>query len=194
MLLGASGGGLIGSAVDKDRAIEADGVFESLAKTIKPGTTAVVAQVEEPDEEVIDGEMEELGVPVTRRPVAEAKAEIAAAEDAALAAQEDAQGQGAEKGEVQGESSGEDRIAQGQIEQLTARLGGAPKEVSNDHATRQHQHDREGPPVFREPTGRTAACVGLREAERHAARKELTVVRAHTARELPDSQAAPPRP
>src|SRR3954452_416598 len=31
------------------------------------------------------------------------------------------------------------------------------KEATNDHATGQHQHHREGPYAFREPAGRTAA-------------------------------------
>ena len=69
-----------------------------------------------------------------------------------------------------------------------------PTEVPDDHATRQHQHDREGPPSFREPSGRTAARARSGGTERHAARKDVAVVRAHTARELPPFQVPLPRP
>src|ERR687894_2814251 len=76
----------------------------------------------------------------------------------------------------------------------TTRGVSTPKEVSDDHTTRQHQHDRESPPVSREPPGRAAAHVGPRKAEHHAAQKELAVVRAHTARELPPGQVPLSRP
>src|SRR5829696_3340799 len=68
------------------------------------------------------------------------------------------------------------------------------KEATNDHATRQHQHDRERPYAFREPAGRTAARAGPREAKHHASQENLALVRAHTARELPRGQAPLPRP
>jgi hypothetical protein len=41
-------------------------------------------------------------------------------------------------------------------------------------------NETESPPVFRKPTGRTAAPLWPRKAEFHAAYKELAVVRAHT--------------
>src|SRR5215211_1707287 len=68
------------------------------------------------------------------------------------------------------------------------------KEATNDHATRQHQHDRERPYAFREPAGRTSARAGPREAKHHASQEDLALVRAHTARELPRGQAPLPRP
>jgi uncharacterized membrane protein len=119
MLLGGATGALIGSAADTDRAVEADAVFESLANTIKPGTTAVVAQVEEPAEEIVDGEMEELGGTSTRRPVIMVEAEIAAAEDAALAAREEAR----RKIREQKRAERRERVRE-KIESLKARLNG----------------------------------------------------------------------
>ena len=50
----------------------------------------MIASVEEPAVEVIDGEMKKLGGEVTRRPAAEVMGELAAAEDAAEAAAREA--------------------------------------------------------------------------------------------------------
>ena len=61
-----------------------------LGRAIPPGSTAVIASVEEPAVEVIDAEMYALGGEVTRRPVAEVMGELEAAEDAADAAAREA--------------------------------------------------------------------------------------------------------
>ena len=50
---------------------------------IPPKSTAVIASVEEPGVEVIDGEMKKLDGEATRRTVAEVMAELEAAEEAA---------------------------------------------------------------------------------------------------------------
>ncbi len=83
MLLGWGGGALIGGAIDIDRAVTSDEALTVLGQAIPPGSTAVIADVEEPAVEVIDGEMKKLDGQVTRRPVDEVMAELAAAEDAA---------------------------------------------------------------------------------------------------------------
>jgi beta-phosphoglucomutase-like phosphatase (HAD superfamily) len=68
-----------------------------------------------------------------------------------------------------------------------------PTEVPDDHATRQLRQDRENPPAFGAPSGRTAARSRSGGTERHAARKDVAVVRAHTAGELPPFQVPLPR-
>ena len=90
LLLGGSYGVLMGSLIDSGDEEEAESVLATMAKAIKPGTTALIARVTEPAVEVVDGEMERLGGVVVRRPVGEVEAEIAAAEDAARAAEAEA--------------------------------------------------------------------------------------------------------
>jgi hypothetical protein len=67
-----------------------DEALTVLGQAIPPGSTAVIAEVEEPAVEVIDGEMTKLDGEVTRRPVSEVIGELAAAEDAADAAAREA--------------------------------------------------------------------------------------------------------
>jgi hypothetical protein len=55
-----------------------------------PESTAVMATVDEPAVEMIDGEMAKLGGEVTRRPVAEVTSELEASEAAAEAAAREA--------------------------------------------------------------------------------------------------------
>ena len=86
VLLGWGAGALMGGAFDVDRAVTSDEALTVLGQAIPTGSTAVIASVEEPAVEVIDGEMKKLGGVVTRRPVGEVEAELDAAEDAADAA------------------------------------------------------------------------------------------------------------
>jgi uncharacterized membrane protein len=90
VLLGWGTGALMGGAFDIDRAITSDEALTVLGQAIPTGSTAVIASVEEPAVEVIDGEMKKLDGEVTRRPVAEVMAELDAAEDAAEAAAREA--------------------------------------------------------------------------------------------------------
>jgi uncharacterized membrane protein len=90
ILLGWGAGALMGGAFDVDRAVTSDEALTALAQAIPPGSTAVIASVEEPAVEVIDGEMTKLDGEVTRRPVAEVMGELEAAEDAADAAAREA--------------------------------------------------------------------------------------------------------
>lgn len=90
LLLGGSYGVLVGSLIDLGEDEERESVLATMARAIKPGTTALIARVTEPAVEVVDGEMERLGGKVVRRPVAEVEAELAAAEEAARAADEEA--------------------------------------------------------------------------------------------------------
>jgi uncharacterized membrane protein len=86
VLAGWGAGALMGGAFDLDRAETSDEALSVLGRAIPPGSTAVIASVEEPAVEVIDGEMKKLDGEVTRRPVAEVMDELEAAEEAADAA------------------------------------------------------------------------------------------------------------
>jgi uncharacterized membrane protein len=90
VLVGWGAGAVMGGAFDVDRAVTSDEALSVLSKAIPPGSTAVIASVEEDTVEVIDGEARKLGGEVTRRPVAEVMAELEAAEDAAEAAAREA--------------------------------------------------------------------------------------------------------
>jgi uncharacterized membrane protein len=85
-LLGWGAGAMMGGAFDVDRAVTSDEALTVLGQAIPPGSTAVIASVEEPAVEVIDGEMKKLDGEVTRRPVGEVMDELEASEDAAEAA------------------------------------------------------------------------------------------------------------
>jgi uncharacterized membrane protein len=90
VLVGWGAGAVMGGAFDVDRAVTSDEALSVLSKAIPPGSTAVIASVEEDTVAVIDGEARKLGGEVTRRPVAEVMAELEAAEDAAEAAAREA--------------------------------------------------------------------------------------------------------
>ena len=86
VLLGWGAGAVMGGAFDLGRGVTSDAALGVLGRAIPPESTALIATVKEPAVEVIDGEMSTLGGEVTRRPVAEVKAELRAAQDAADAA------------------------------------------------------------------------------------------------------------
>jgi uncharacterized membrane protein len=90
VLVGWGAGALMGGAFDVDRAVTSDEALTVLGQAIPPEATAVIAEVEEPAEEVIDAEMVKLGGAVTRRSAAEVMGELAAAEEAADAAAREA--------------------------------------------------------------------------------------------------------
>jgi uncharacterized membrane protein len=90
VLLGWGAGALIGGTFDVDRAVTSDEALTVLGTAIPPASTAVIASVEEPAAEVIDGEMKKLDGEVTRRPVAEVLGELEASEEAARAAAREA--------------------------------------------------------------------------------------------------------
>ena len=90
VLLGWGAGALMGGAFDVDRVVTSDEALTVLGRAIPPGSTALIASVEESAVEVIDAEMSMLGGEVTRRPVAEVMGELDAAEEAADAAAREA--------------------------------------------------------------------------------------------------------
>jgi uncharacterized membrane protein len=82
MLLGGSIGAMAGSIGELDRADDQDVALQTIGERIQPGSPALVAEVTEPAEEVIDGAMATLGGKVTRRPASDVYAEVVATEDA----------------------------------------------------------------------------------------------------------------
>ena len=84
MLLGGSIGAMGGSAGELARADDQDVALQAIGERIQPGSTALVAEVTEPAEEVIDGAMAALGGQVTRRPASDVYAEVVSAENASI--------------------------------------------------------------------------------------------------------------
>jgi uncharacterized membrane protein len=110
VLIGWGGGALMGGAFDVDRAVSSDEALTVLGRAIPPGTTAVIASVEEPAVEVIDAEMYKLGGEVTRRPVAEVMGELEAAEEAADAAAREARRELREKRKAEVHANVDERV------------------------------------------------------------------------------------
>jgi uncharacterized membrane protein len=82
LLLGASVGALGGSAGEVARAGDEDVALGAIAARIVPGSPALVAEVTEPAEEVVDKAMTALGGTVTRRPSSDIYAEVDAIQKA----------------------------------------------------------------------------------------------------------------
>ena len=82
ILIGGTYGLMLGSLADLEQDDDTDSVLSRIARSIRPGHTALLAQVTELSPEVADTAMARLGGTVLRRPVAEVEAEIAAAEEA----------------------------------------------------------------------------------------------------------------
>jgi len=90
VLLGLGTGMAIGAIFDLDRADTADDVQSQMSESIPVGTTAVIAEVDEPAVEVVDGDMAALDGNVTRRSAEKVLAALEAAEEAARASEKEA--------------------------------------------------------------------------------------------------------
>jgi uncharacterized membrane protein len=88
VLLAGATGLLIGSLYDLEDADETESVLEEISRAVRPGHTALLAQVSEQSPDVVDAAVERLGGTVLRRPLEAVEAEIAAAEEAQRAAKE----------------------------------------------------------------------------------------------------------
>ncbi|UEB21037.1 DUF1269 domain-containing protein [Bordetella holmesii] len=86
LLLGFSGGALFGSLVDADAAASNDLLLASLSSNIKPGTTALIADVEEIDATLLDAYAKTAGGQILRVRYDELFDEVASAVTAAEAA------------------------------------------------------------------------------------------------------------
>jgi uncharacterized membrane protein len=87
MLFGWTTGALIGGASDLKRAERSVDLLGEYSRTVPPGSTALVAELDEVAVEVVDGTMAGLGGTVVRRSAYEVLSEIEAAEEAADAAE-----------------------------------------------------------------------------------------------------------
>jgi uncharacterized membrane protein len=90
VLFGGAIGVMGGGAAELDRGGDQDVALEVIGRRIQPGSPALVAEVAEPAEEVINGTMAPLGGKVTRVPAADVYAEVVASEDADFQAGVDA--------------------------------------------------------------------------------------------------------
>jgi uncharacterized membrane protein len=111
MLLGLTGGALAGGSYEMRRGDEQDEVLTQLNAAINPGHTVMVAQLNEPTEDVLDKAMGELGGVVVRKSEADVLTELEVAEDAANAAQAAARKAVREKKMAEVKEKREDRIA-----------------------------------------------------------------------------------
>jgi uncharacterized membrane protein len=93
ILLGGSYGLLVGSLVDLTEVEDSESVLTQISTLVRPGHTALLAEVSEQSPEVLNAAMAQLGGGVFRRPVAEVEAEIAAAEKAQREAEREARKQ-----------------------------------------------------------------------------------------------------
>jgi uncharacterized membrane protein len=110
VLLGWGAGAALGGAFDIDRSVKSDEALTVLGTAIPAGSTAVIAQVEEPAVEVIDGEMKKLEGEVTRRPVDEVMSELEASEEAADAAAREARREIREQRKAEFDTGVEERV------------------------------------------------------------------------------------
>ena len=117
VLLGGTYGALVGSLFDIDDVETTESVLGEISKQVQPTRTAVLAQVNEQSPEVIDTAMARLGGEITRRPVVDVEAEIAAAQEAQRNAKREARKE-LQKARV--EKSKED--AHAKVEELKSKL------------------------------------------------------------------------
>ena len=90
MLLGLGTGGLVGGIYDVDQADIQDETLAQVGRHIPPGGNALLAEVDEYTNEVVDGAMAAQGGAVLRRSADDVLAEIEAADEAAEEAQRQA--------------------------------------------------------------------------------------------------------
>jgi len=90
LLLGWGAGAVVGGSFDLDREEESDEALSVLGRAITPGSTALIADVTEPEVELIDARMAALGGDVTRRSAVDVVAELGTAHEAADAAASEA--------------------------------------------------------------------------------------------------------
>ncbi len=83
LLFGGLAGLLVGSFADTEVAEDAEQMLVAMSHRIEPGTTALVADIDETAPDVIDGAMDTLGGIVTRRARRAVEAELESAEKAA---------------------------------------------------------------------------------------------------------------
>lgn len=86
VLVGGATGVLVGSLFDEDDDDTTESALSDISKSLRVGTTGLLADVSEADSTAIDAVMANLGGTVLRRSADDVRAEVAAAEDAQRAA------------------------------------------------------------------------------------------------------------
>ena len=117
VLLGGTYGVMVGSLIDLGEMGDSESVLSRISMSVKPGRTALLAEVAENSSEVVDSAIAQLGGTVFRRPVFEVEAEIAAAESAQLEAQRQA-----DKELLAAKRDSTKKEAHAKVEQLKAKL------------------------------------------------------------------------
>ena len=109
MLLGLGTGGLIGGLYDVDQADMQDQTLAQVGRHVPPGSNALLAEVDEYADDVVDGAMTAQGGTVLRRSADDVLAEIEAAEEAAEEAQRQARKKARERKKAEMHEKYEDR-------------------------------------------------------------------------------------
>lgn len=125
VLIGGTYGLMVGSLFDLDEVERTESVLSEISASVRPGHTALLAQVTEQSAEVVDTAMARLGGTVLRRPVADVEAEIAAAEKAQREAQREAT-----KELVRGRRERSKEQVHAKVEELKAKLPNREKAAS----------------------------------------------------------------
>jgi len=111
MLLGLGAGGLIGGLDDLDRADKEDQTLAQVGRHVRPGKNALLAEVDEYADDVVDAAMTAQGGAVLRRSAGDVLAEIEAAEEAAQEAQHQARKKARERKKAEIDEKYEERKA-----------------------------------------------------------------------------------
>jgi len=111
ILLGWTGGLLVGGAFDLRRVDRSAGALEQISSAIPIGGTALVAEVAEYAREVVDGEMAKLDGVVIRRPREEVLDEMEAAEEAYREAEKEARRHAREQRKAERKADAAERTA-----------------------------------------------------------------------------------
>jgi uncharacterized membrane protein len=77
VMLGGIVGGTVGAAVDLSPLDEDDGLLAQYARHVQPGTAAILAHVDELEDEPVDSTIRSFGGRVLRQPAAAVQAELA---------------------------------------------------------------------------------------------------------------------
>lgn len=125
VLIGGTYGLLVGSLFDLDEVERTESVLSEISASVRPGHTALLAQVTEQSPEVVDTAMARLGGTVPRRPVADVEGEIAAADMAQREAKREAT-----KELVRGQRERSKEQVHAKVDELKAKLPHREKAAS----------------------------------------------------------------
>ena len=125
VLIGGTYGLLVGSLLDLDEVDRTESVLSEISASVRPGHSALLAEVTEQSTEVVDTAMARVAGTVLRRPVADVEAEIAAAEKAQREAKREAT-----KELVRGRREHTKEQVHAKVEELKAKLPRREKAAS----------------------------------------------------------------